>query len=73
MNQITDKQISYIERLSHGRWQDAVAQDMGCSPSAAFKRATKADGSRTIDRLTAGKSVTKAPRAAYRTAYGDYV
>lgn len=74
MAQITDKQTRYIERLSGGRWQDAVAADMGCSPSAAYRRATSADGSRTIARLTAGMitSARKEPRPM-RTAYGDYL
>lgn len=62
-NQITDRQIAYIEKLSAQRWQDAVAQDMGCLPSAALKRAAKADGTRTIDRLTSHLSVDKAAAA----------
>lgn len=75
-NYPTDKQINYILRLCNGRhdW-DAyaeIAKDMGCSTSAAQRRATKGDASKTIDRLSRGKSYA-APARAARTAYGDYL
>ena len=76
MTQITDKQIAYLDRLSGGRWQDAVAEDMGCSPSAAYKRATSADASRTIARLLARNPQRAArpsqPRTS-RTSGGDWL
>lgn len=57
-NAATDKQISYILSLCHGRHEsDAfreIAKDMGCSATAATKRATKQDASVTIARLKKG-------------------
>lgn len=51
----TDKQIDYILCLINSRFPyDAfreIAKDMGCSVSAAQRRATKVDASHTIGRL----------------------
>jgi hypothetical protein len=72
-NYPTDKQIAYILRLINGRYDSdafrAIAEDMGCAPSAASRRATKGDASRTIERLTAGRPAHT--ERTYRTAYGD--
>lgn len=60
----SSKQIAYILRLCNGRHDsDAdreMAADMGCSVSAARRRATSADASRTIDRLL--RASGQAPR-----------
>jgi hypothetical protein len=51
----TEKQIDYILKLIRGRHdRDAyreIGRDMGASASAAQRRATAQDASRTIDRL----------------------
>ena len=55
MNGPTDKQVSFILKLCNGRHEtDAfreIAEDMGCSTTAALRRATSRDASATIDRL----------------------
>jgi hypothetical protein len=60
MNDTTDKQISCILRLISGRHaSDAfreIAKDMGCSMTAAMKRATKQNASVTITRLLAARA-----------------
>lgn len=54
-NRPTDKQINFILSMCNGRHEsDAfseIAKDMGCSTSAAQRRATKQDASRTIERM----------------------
>ncbi len=73
-NQPTDKQINYILRLVNGRHDSdafrAIAEDIGCSTSAAERRASSADASRTIERLTEDSSpgARRPPRAALCTA-----
>jgi transposase len=56
-NAPTQKQISYILSLCGGRYDsDAyreIAKTCGISTSSAQRRATKADASKTIDRLQA--------------------
>lgn len=72
----SSKQINYIIRLVKGRDEHdayaAIASDMGCSVSAARKRATSAEASRTIDRLSGGKTYPTRETTS-RTAYGDYL
>lgn len=55
MNGPTDRQIAYIMDLIDGRHESdayrAIAETMGCSTTAAMRRATRRDASRTIDRL----------------------
>ena len=58
---VTEKQLNYIRHLrgecgmSTGHYDswDSIAEDMGCSVSAAQRRGTSADASITIDRLLA--------------------
>ena len=55
----TDKQMKYILSLCGGRYDShafgEIARDMGVSTTAASRRATKDDASRTIERLRAQK------------------
>ncbi len=55
----TDAQINYILSLCNGRYDSQafaeIARDMGVSTTAASRRATKDDASRTIERLLAKK------------------
>lgn len=54
-NRPTGKQVAYILKLCNGRHEShayaEIAKSMGCSTTAASRRATKNDASETIDRL----------------------